>query len=133
MNIFSLRYKHSISIELKNGARHLKEHPKISKFTKFDGYWFKPKGMVHLVWIGGTGVLQSILSSLILKVTMPLGLNQITIKFGKFTNFWMLFQMTCPIFNLIDIESSYQEKIRSYPVPCSFRTWPIKLFVVSPF
>ena len=68
MSIFSLRYKHSISIELKNGARHLKEHPKISKFTKFDGYWFKPKGIVHLVWIGGTGVLQSILSSLILKV-----------------------------------------------------------------
>ena len=47
MNIFSLRYKHSISIELKNGACHLKEHPKISRFTKFDGYWFKPKGMVH--------------------------------------------------------------------------------------
>ena len=61
MNIFSLRYTHSISIELKNEARHLREHPKISKFTKFDGYWFKPKGKVHLiVWIGGTGVLQSI-------------------------------------------------------------------------
>ena len=81
--------------------------------------------MVHLVWIGGTGVLQSILSSLILKVYHAFGFNQITIKFGKFPNFWMLFQMTCPIFNLIDIESSYQEKICSYPVPCSFRTWPI--------
>ena len=86
-NIFSLRYKHSISIELKNGARHLKEHPKISKFTKFDGYWFKPKGMVHLVWIGGTGVLQSILSSLILKVYHAFGFKPITIKFGKFTKF----------------------------------------------
>ena len=62
-NIFSLRYKHSISIELKKGTCHLKEHPKIS-----NGYWFKPKGMVHLVWIGGTGVLESILSSLILKL-----------------------------------------------------------------
>ena len=116
-NIFSLRYKHSISIELKNGA-HLKEHPEISKFTKFHGYWFKPKDMVHLVWIGGTGVLQSILSSLILKVYHAF-------VFGKFTNFWMLFQMTCPIFNSIDIEYSYQEKICSYPVPCSFRTWPM--------
>ena len=67
-NIFSLRYKHSISIELKNGARHLKEHSKIGKLTKFDGYWFTPKGMAHLVWIGGAGVLQYILSSLILKV-----------------------------------------------------------------
>ena len=64
-NIFSLRYKHSISIELKNGAHHLKEHPEISKFTIFDSYWFKPKGMVHLVWIGGTGVLQSMLKALL--------------------------------------------------------------------
>ena len=127
MNIFSLRYKHSISIELKNGACHLKEHPKISKFTKFHGYWFKPKGMVHLVWIGGTGVLQSILSSLILKVYHAFAFKPITIKFGKFTNFWMLSQMTCPIFNSIDIEYSYQEKICSYPVPCSFRTWPIEM------
>ena len=127
-NIFSLRYKHSISIELKNGARHLKEHPTISKFTKFDGYWFKPKGMVHLVWIGGTGVLQSILSSLILRVYHAFAFKPITIKFGEFTNFWMLFQMTCPIFNSIDIECSQQGKICSYSVPCSFRTWPISLF-----
>ena len=81
--------------------------------------------MVHLVWIGGTGVLQSILSSLILKVCHAFAFKLITIKFGEFTNFWMLFQMTCPIFNSIDIECSYQEKICSYPVPCSFRTWPI--------
>ena len=99
--MFSLRYKHSISIELKNGACHLKEHPKISKFTKFDGYWFKPKGMIHLIWIGGTGVLQSILSSLILKVYHAFAFKTITIKFGKFTNFWMLFQITCPIFKSI--------------------------------
>ena len=124
-SIFSLRYKHSISIDLKNGARHLKEHPKISRFTKFDGYWFKSKGMVHLVWIGGTDVLQSILSSLILKVYHAFAFKPITIKFGEFTNFWMLFQMTCPIFNSIDIEHLYQEKICSYPVPRSFRTWPI--------
>ena len=32
---------------IENGARNLKEHPKISKFTKYDGYWFKRKGMVH--------------------------------------------------------------------------------------
>ena len=81
--------------------------------------------MVHLVWIGGTGVLQSILSSLILKVYHALAFKPITIIFGKFTNFWMLFQITCPIFNSIDIECSYQEKICSYPVPCLFRTWPI--------
>ena len=55
----------------------------------------------------------------------------ITIKFGEFTNFWMLFQMTCPIFNSIDIEYSYQEKIFSYPVSCSFRTWPIDPSTVS--
>ena len=95
---------------MKIGARHLKEHPKISNFTKLDGYWLKPKGMVHLVWIGGTGVLQSILSSLILKVYHASGFKPITIKFGEFTNFWMLFNMTCSIFNLIDIEYSYQEK-----------------------
>ena len=97
----------------------------MSKFTKFGSYWFKPKGMVHLVWIGGTGVLQSILSSLILKVYHAFAFKPITIKFGKFPNFWMLFQMTCTIFNSIDIECSYQEKICSYPVPCLFRTWPI--------
>ena len=84
-----------------------------------------PKGMVHLVWIGGTGVLQSILSSLILKVYQAFAFKPITIKFGEFTYFWMLFQMTCSIFNLIDIECSHTEKLFSYPVPCSFRTWPI--------
>ena len=115
-SIFSLRYNHSISIELKNGARHLKDHPKISKFTKFDGYWFTPKGMVHLVWIGGTGVLQSILSPLILKVYHAFVFKPITIKFGKFTNFWMLFPMTCLVFNQIDTEGWYQEKICSYPL-----------------
>ena len=82
--------------------------------------------MVHLVWIGVTGVLQSILSSLILKVYHAFAFKPITIKFGEFTNFWILFQMTCPIFNSIDIEHSYQEKICLYPVPCSFRTWPIE-------
>ena len=81
--------------------------------------------MVHLVWIGGTGVLQSILSSLILKVYHAFAFKPITIKFGEFTNFWMLFQMACSIFNSIDIECSHTEKIFSYPVPCSFRTWPI--------
>ena len=117
---FSLRCKHSVSTELKNWARHLKEQPKISKFTKFDGYWFKPKGMVHLIWIGGTGVLQSILSSLILKVYHAFAFKPITIKFGKLTNFWMVFQMRCLIFNPINTEYSYQAKIFSYPVPCSF-------------
>ena len=41
----------------------MKEHPKISKFTKFESYWLKHKDMVHfskspklesLVWFGGT-------------------------------------------------------------------------------
>ena len=125
-NIFSLQYKHSISIELKNGAHHLKKHPKISKFTKFEAYCFKPKGMVHLVWIVWTGVLQSIPSSLILKAYRAFAFKPITIKSGKFANFWMLLQTTCPIFNSIDTEYSYQEKICSYRVPCSFKTWPIE-------
>ena len=37
----------SISIELENRARHLKEHPKTNKFAKFERYWFKCKGVVH--------------------------------------------------------------------------------------
>ena len=114
-------------MQLKNGAHHLNlEHPKINKFTKFDGYWFKPKGMLHLVWIGGTGILESIPSSLILKVYHVFAFKLITIKFGKFNNFWMLLQMTCPIFNSIDIDIRTKKKICSYPVPCSFRTWPIQ-------
>ena len=40
-------YEYLISIELKNGSRHLKEHPKISKSAKFESYWIKRKGMVH--------------------------------------------------------------------------------------
>ena len=131
-NIFSLRYKHSISIELKNGARLVKEHPKISKFTKFDGYWFKPKAMVHLLWIGGTCVLQSILSSLILKVYHAFAFKPITIKFGEFTNFWMLFQIACPIFNSIDIECSQQVKICSYPVPCHLEHGQVIFLLILP-
>ena len=40
-------YEYLISIELKKGASHLKEHPNISKFTKFESYWLKGKGMAH--------------------------------------------------------------------------------------
>ena len=40
-------YEYLKSIELKNGARHLKEHPNISKFTKFESYWLK--GMIHVL------------------------------------------------------------------------------------
>ncbi len=40
-------YEYSILIELKNEPCHLKEHPKISLFTKFDCYWFKRIGMTH--------------------------------------------------------------------------------------
>ncbi len=40
-------YEYSISIALKNWARHLKEHPKISYSTKFESYWFKRIGIVH--------------------------------------------------------------------------------------
>ena len=39
-------YEYLKSIEFRNDARHLKEHPKISKLTKFESYWFKRKGMV---------------------------------------------------------------------------------------
>ena len=36
-----------ISIELKNGARHRKEHPKVSKSAETESYRSKRKGMVH--------------------------------------------------------------------------------------
>ena len=58
-------HKYLKSIELKNGSRHLKEHPNISKLTKFESDWLKRKRMVHFskslklesfVWIGGTPV-----------------------------------------------------------------------------
>ena len=56
-------YEFSISIDLTKGARHLKEHPKVSKFAKFESYWFKLKGMVE-----GQLCLQSIPSSLMLAI-----------------------------------------------------------------
>ena len=88
-NMFTLRYKRSVSMEFKNGARHLKEHPKTSKFTKFDCYWFKRKGMAHyLVCIWGTGSLESILSSLISKVYHAFEFKPISVKFGTFIIFW---------------------------------------------
>ena len=40
-------YEYLKSIELKNGSRHLKEHPNISKLTKFESYWLKRKHMAH--------------------------------------------------------------------------------------
>ena len=46
LNEQGTRYEYSISIELKNGARHLKESPKVSKFAKFESYWLKRMGMV---------------------------------------------------------------------------------------
>ena len=42
-------YEYLKSIQLKNEARHLKEHPNISKFTEFESHWFKRKGMVHVL------------------------------------------------------------------------------------
>ena len=36
-------YEYLKSIELKYEARHLKEHPEISKFTIFEGYCFNAK------------------------------------------------------------------------------------------
>ena len=45
------RYKFLKSIELKNGHPHLKEHPKNSKYTKFDCCWFKRKVMFTSVKI----------------------------------------------------------------------------------
>ena len=59
------------------------------------------------------------------KVYHAFAFKPITVKFSKFTNYWMLLEMACPILNSIDIEYSYQEKIFSYAVPCSFRTWSI--------
>ena len=44
-HIFSL-CEYSISIELKMGTSS-ERAPKISKFTKFDCYWFKREGIVH--------------------------------------------------------------------------------------
>ena len=58
-----------------------------------------------------------------------LAFKPITVKFGKFTKFWMRFHMTCPIFNSIDGEYSYQVKECSYPVPGSFRTWQITMSI----
>ena len=40
-------YEYLISTELRNRAHHLKEHPNIRKFTKFESYWLKGKGMVR--------------------------------------------------------------------------------------
>ena len=82
MIIFSLRYKHSILIELKNGACHLKEHPQISKFTKFDGYWFKTQrhGTLSMDWRDRRPPI-IILSSLILKVYHAFAFNPLTGKF----------------------------------------------------
>ena len=109
---------------IENRTCHLKKDTYISKITSFDGYWFKPKGMVHLVWIGEQAYSNPYYS-LILKVYHAFVFKPITIKFGTFTNFRMFFQTTCPIFNSLDTEYRYQEKICSYPVPCSFLTWPI--------
>ena len=38
LNEQEAKYEYLISIELRNGACHLKEHPKISNFTKFESY-----------------------------------------------------------------------------------------------
>ena len=40
-------YEYLMSNESKNGANRLKQHPKMSKFTKFESFCFKPKGMAH--------------------------------------------------------------------------------------
>ena len=34
-------YQYSLSIELTDEARHLKEHPKFSKCAKLESFWFK--------------------------------------------------------------------------------------------
>ena len=47
----------------------------------------------------------------------------ITVKFGKFNNFWMFFQMMCSsFFDSMDIEYSYRRENMFAPSPCSFRT-----------
>ena len=77
-------YEYLKSMELKIEARHPKKHPNISKFTKFESYWLKHKGMVHfskalklgsLVWFGGAGV-PPIHTDFSYKCTMPLCFNQ---------------------------------------------------------
>ena len=40
-------YEYSKSIDLKNEASDLKEHPKISKLGKFESNKFKRKGMIY--------------------------------------------------------------------------------------
>ena len=61
-------YEYLKSIELKNWAGPLKEHPNISKITKFQSYWLKRNGMVHfskslklesLVWFGVSSLIDS--------------------------------------------------------------------------
>ena len=63
-------YEYLKSIELKKEARHLKEHPNISKFTKFESYCtrFKIAKIRELSMDCRELSLQSILSSLILAI-----------------------------------------------------------------
>ena len=77
------------SKELKNGVRHLKEHPKIGKFVKFDGYWFKRKGMA---------LLESSLFQRFFKMCHAFAFKLITVKFGKFTNYWYFLSDDVPHF-----------------------------------
>ena len=61
--------------------------------------------------------------------TYSFAIKPITVKFGKFTNFWMLFQFTCPNqeFNPCWIFVPKRKYVPTKSqVPCSFRTWLIQ-------
>ena len=96
-HIFSW-YEHSISIELKMGhviwksIKKLVNSPNLMviglnakarhtfKIRELSMDWRTPVPPIHT------------------KVYHAFGFKPITVKFGESTNFWMLFQMTCPIF-----------------------------------
>ena len=65
-----------IVIRIGNGALHVKEHPKISKFTKFDGYWFKCKAWYTFKIRELSMDWKTPVPPIHTKCTMPLGLNQ---------------------------------------------------------
>ena len=118
-------YMVSNIVQLKIGALHLTEHPKLSTFTTVDGYWFKRKGLVHVVWIGGTPVppIDTKLSQFsdFYKSTMPLCLNQKTFNLLNLLISECFFQVTCPIVDSARLEHGQLRKA----LPFSFRVLQI--------
>ena len=78
------------SIELKNGARHLKEHPNVSNVSKFESYWSTQR---HGSLLKNTKIRK-------------LSMDWRGSKFGKVTNVWMdaLSDDRAPFFNSIEFK-----------------------------